>query len=170
MKRFLVGVMGVGALTSLLAASAVAAGTAQCAADDQVVVTAESAPLMRGGATLAYVPAGSRLQVIRIEGPWVGTAVTVNGRRVGGWLWNGQLATPRELAARSAPTRRYSYQPAAPALGDPYRGPYPYATNTLPPDMRDYVTGGMRSGSPLIMGATKYGRNYWRADRKIIGY
>lgn len=170
MKRFLVGVMGVGALTSLLAASAVAAPPAQCEAGDQVVVTANSAPLMRGRSTLAYVHARSRLQVIRVEGPWVGTALTVNGRRVGGWLWNGQLATPRDLAARSGSTRRYSFQPAAPGLGDPYRGPYPYATNTLPPDMRDYVTGGMRSGSPLIMGATKYDRNYWRADRKIIGY
>lgn len=170
MKRQFAVLVGAGIITLLLAASALAGSPPRMAAGDQVVVTANSAPLMRGMSTLAYVPAGSRMQVIRVEGPWVGTAVTVNGRRVGGWLWNGQLATSQELAARSGSTRRYSFQPAAPALGDPYRGPYPYATNTLPPDMRDYVTGGLRSSSPLIMGATKYGSNYWRADRKIIGY
>lgn len=169
MQRFLNGLVGVGLMTSLWAATAVAAPPAGCAAGDQVVVTASNAPLMRGRSTLARVPAGTRLQVIRVEGRWIGTAVTVNGQRISGWLWDGQLATARELAGRTGTNRRFSFDPGA-AISDPYRGPYPYATDTLPPDMGDYVTGGLRSGSPLIMGATKYGRNYWRADRKVIGY
>lgn len=168
MNRCFVVILGAGILMSSLADSAMAA-SGRCAAGDEVVVTAGNAPLMRGWSTVAQVPAGLRLQVIRVEGPWVGTAVTVNGRRIGGWMWNGQVATSRELAIRSGVNRRFSFEPA-PAMGGPFRGPYPYATNTLPPDMRDYVTGGLRSSSPLIMGATKYGPNYWRADRKIIGY
>jgi hypothetical protein len=132
-------------------------------------------------------PAGHRFNVLRTEGNWVGTLTNVNGREVSGWLWRGQVATPQQFATRQrAPrysyqpgtafypgtaVRRYSFAPAIPGAATPYRGPYPYRTNTLPQGMAgDYITGGLRSDSPLIMGATKYGRNYWRADRKIIGY
>ncbi|HVA48648.1 MAG TPA: hypothetical protein VNH11_19940 [Pirellulales bacterium] len=59
---------------------------------------------------------------------------------------------------------------AVPGASRPYKGPYPYARPVLWPDMGDYVTGGLRANSPLLMGTTWYSRNYWRADRKIIGY
>lgn len=92
-----------------------------------------------------------------------------------------ELAMPTvpELYARTFPqplvppvsiNSRTMVAEAVPGASTPFRGPDPYARNTLWPDMRDYVTGGVRSGSPLIMGATTYGRNYWRADRKVIGY
>ncbi|HVX14637.1 MAG TPA: hypothetical protein VHC22_25845 [Pirellulales bacterium] len=150
----------------------------------QMVVTTQGAPMMRGSSTLATLPAGHRFEVLRTEGKWVGTRTTINGRSVSGWLWHGQVTTPERFAqmSRGAPAarrysyqpgttmRRYSYAPAIPGASTPWRGPYPYATNTLPPANRDYITGGMRSGSPLIIGATRYGPNYWRADRKIIGY
>ncbi|HJT36635.1 MAG TPA: hypothetical protein VJ783_31720 [Pirellulales bacterium] len=137
----------------------------------QVVVNDAAASLMRGRRILATFARGQQLEVLQVAGPWVGTAVTINGRRTGGWVWRGQLTTPERFAAGPSPLRRYSYAPAQ-AMESPLprSGPYPYATNVLPPDMRDYYTGGLRSGSPLIMGATRYGRNYWRADRKIIGY
>jgi hypothetical protein len=145
--------------------------------DDRLVVAANNAPLMRGHSTLATLPAGHPFQVIRRDGNWVGTRTTINGRTVSGWLWQGQVTTPQRFAQRQS-ARRFSYQPAAPVrrfsyvpgAATAYQGPNPYATSTLPPDMRDYVTGGVRSGSPLIIGATKYGPSYWRADRKIIGY
>lgn len=139
-------------------------------AGDEVVVTGGTA-LMRGTRTLATLSRGQRLKVLQVEGPWVGAAVTVNGRPVPGWVWHRRVTMPERFVAARPPVRRYSYQPAPAreSLG-PRSGPYPYATNVLPPDMGDYYTGGLRSGSPLIMGATRYGRNYWRADRKIIGY
>jgi hypothetical protein len=160
---FTLGVLGAGLLAMMPAASL--AGTS----DKQMVVATANAPVMRGHSTLATLPAGHRFQVIRREGSWVGTRTTINGRTVSGWLWKGNVTTPEQFAQRTA-ARRFSYGPAVPGADRPNRGPYPYATNTLPPDMRDYVTGGVRSGSPLIFGATTYGRMYWRADRKIIGY
>jgi hypothetical protein len=178
MKRFVAGVLGV----TLSATALTGAALADAKKGEQMVVASRSAPLMRGSSTLATLPAGHRFNVIRTEGNWVGTRTSLNGRAVSGWLWRGQVATPQQFAARQQAARRYSYQPgttvrrysfapAVPGAATPYRGPYPYATNTLPQGMGgDYITGGLRSDSPLIMGATKYGRNYWRADRKIIGY
>ena len=178
MKRFVVfGLLAGGMLTTVLVSS----GLADTAKSEQMVVATPNAPLMRGSSTLATLPAGQRFDVLRTQGNWIGARTTVNGRTVNGWLWRGQVTTPQQFAARpqaagrysyqpGMAVRRYSYAPAVPGAATPYRGPYPYATNTLPPDMRDYVTGGLRSGSPLIMGATRYGPSYWRADRKIIGY
>ena len=160
MKRFIVlGCLALGAMGTLLAD----VGRAETAKGDQMVVAARNAPLMRGSSTLATLHAGQRFQVIRTEGKWVGTRVKVGGKEVSGWLWRGQVATPQQFAQGRQAVRRYSYQPVVP-------GANPYATNTLPPDMGDYYTGGVRSNSPLIMGATPYGQSYWRGDRKIIGY
>ena len=155
-------------------------GLAQATAGEEVIVMTNNAPLMRGDSTLATLPAGQRVPVLRREGPWVGTRATIKGRTIGGWLWHGQVATPGQFAQAPAArrysfqpapaVRRYSYVPAVPGAATPWRGPYPYALPYLWPDMGDYVTGGVRSGSPLVMGATRYGRQYWRADRKIIGY
>jgi hypothetical protein len=138
--------------------------------DRQVVVSVNSAPLMRGGKTLTTVRYGQRLNVIEVKGPWIGTAVMVDGRRIGGWVWNGQTATPDRFAAGRQAVRRYSYQPSASAERSRAGGyPNSYRTNTLLPDMGDYNVGGFRSSSPLIIGETPYGRGYWRADRKVIG-
>ena len=175
MKRLLtLGVVGAGLLAVVPAVSL---------ADTQgneMVVSREGAPVMRGRSTLATLPAGHGFQVIRREGPWVGTRTNLNGRTVSGWLWQGNVTTSQQFAQRPTaarysyqpgiPIRRYSYVPSVPGAATPYRGPYPYAMPYLWPAMRDYVTGGVRSDSPLIIGATRYGRDYWRADRKIIGY
>ncbi|HET6878831.1 MAG TPA: hypothetical protein VFI31_01600 [Pirellulales bacterium] len=178
MKRFVVAALGVALSVTGLAGVTLA----DVKKGEQMVVASRNAPVMRGHSTLATLPAGHRFNVLRTEGNWVGTKTNVGGREVSGWLWRGQVATPQQFAARRQAARRYSYQPgttyrrysfapAVPGAATPYRGPYPYATNTLPRGMGgDYITGGMRSDSPLIMGATRYGQNYWRADRKIIGY
>lgn len=173
MKRVLtIGVLG---LLAVMPAISLAATPGQ-----EMVVAQSGARMMRGRSTLATLPAGHRFEVIRREGSWVGTRTTVNGRTVSGWLWQGNVTTPQQFAQRpttgrysyqpGTSIRRYSYVPAVPGAERPYRGPEPYARPTLWPAMGDYVTGGVRSGSPLIMGATQFGRNYLRADRKIIGY
>lgn len=186
MKCFVV----VGLAVSLSATVLAGGALADVKQGQKMVVASGNAPLMRGSSTLATLPAGHSFNVLRTEGNWVGTRTLINGRSVSGWLWRGNVATPQQFAARQSArryysfqpgmgavpygagtaVRRYSYAPAVPGAATPYRGPYPYARPTLYPDMRDYVTGGVRSESPLIMGATRYGRNYWRADRKIIGY
>jgi hypothetical protein len=172
MKRlFTLGALGAGLLVLM---PAVSQADTQ---GQQMVVARAGAPMMRGRSTLATLPAGHRFQVIRREGPWVGTRTTINGKTVSGWLWQGYVSTPQRFAQRSTTgrysyqpgTRRYSYVPGIPGAERPYKGPYPYARPYLWPDRGDYITGGVRAGSPLIMGATQYGRNYWRADRKIIG-
>ena len=141
--------------------------TAAVGRGDSMVVNSQNAPLMRGSSTLATLPRGHRFEVLRTQGPWLGARTTVNGETISGWIWQGHATTPQQFAARPQSVRRYS---AVPGAATPYRGPNPYRSNTLPSDMRDYYTGGVRSGSPLIMGGTRYGTNYWRADRKIIGY
>jgi hypothetical protein len=186
MKRFAV----VGLALTLSATVFARTTLADVKQGEKMVVASGNAPLMRGSATLARLPAGHQFNVLRTEGNWVGTRTMVNGRAVSGWLWRGNVAMPQQFAARQSARRYYSYQPgmravpygagtavrrysfapAVPGAATPFRGPYPYAGPTLYPDMRDYMTGGLRSESPLVMGATRYGRNYWRADRKIIGY
>lgn len=169
--KFILAAITIGLGTSVPSGQARSSQPTAIQPGSQVVVDAGATSLMRGRQTLATLGRGQKLQVLQIQGPWVGTVIQANGRAIGGWVWHEQVTTPERFAARRPATRRFSYQPT-PSMESPLprSGPYPYATNVLPPDMRDYYTGGLRSGSPLIMGATRYGRNYWRADRKIIGY
>ena len=142
---------GVGLASTALAREGVATPTNPFKPGDEIVATASGTPLMRGNSTLATVAQGQTLRVLKVEGSWVGTTVTVNGAQVGGWLWSKQLATPAQYQAQRQTVRRsYSYQPAP-----VYTGPYV----------------GQRSYSqPFVMGLTPYGNPYWRADRKIMGY
>lgn len=135
----------------------------------QVVVAIDNATLKRGDKAVATVRYGQRLRVIEQRGAWIGTAVTVNGRRVAGWVKNSQTSSPEQFASRQT-VRRYSYQPVpGPGGVSPGANPNRPRSDTLPPDMGDYNVDGLRSSSPLIMGESRYGRGYWRADRKIIG-
>jgi hypothetical protein len=54
---------------------------------DTVKVTREETKLMLGRRTLASVKGGQRCRVLRLRGPWVGTVIDIDGRRVGGWIW-----------------------------------------------------------------------------------
>lgn len=141
------------ALCGLGAVSMAVAGEGQAKPfkpGDQIVCTSATR-LLRGRSTLATVNEGQALRVLKVEGPWVGTAVSVNGRTIGGWISSKQLATPQEYQAMRPTTRRgYSYQPA-PVYGSPDYGLSTY-------------------GGTFIMSETPYGRPYWRADRKVIGY
>lgn len=162
MKRFVVFVLASGLSLAALAGAA----AADIKQGESMVVASGNASLMRGRSTLARLPAGHRIVVLRTEGNWIGTRTKVHGREVSGWLWRTQLATAQQFAQRQT-TRRYSYQPgtsvrrysAMPGPAAPWRG---YSGG--------YYGGGMRSGSSFTMGATDYGPSYWRADRKITGY
>lgn len=118
--------------------------------DDEVVAAVSGARLMRGSSTFATVAQGQTLRVLKVEGPWVGTAVTVNGQKIGGWIWSRQVMTPRQYQSMTRSARRYSYQPV-PVFTGPYYGQPTYS-------------------QPFAMGVTPYGELYWRADHKIVGY
>lgn len=134
--------------------------------NDSFVVAYSGAPLMRGYDTLAALPQGETLKVLKVEGPWVGTTVMVDGRKVGGWVWCGQAATAERYAAMQQSRRRYSFAPTPSYGGYGAYGGYGDS---------DYVgTVGVlpNQDSPnrLSIGDTPYGPRYWRADKKIIGY
>lgn len=131
----------------------VAAGPFRAGQD--LIVARQNTPLMRGWHTLATLPQGQALKVLKTEGKWVGTSTVVNGRKIGGWVWTGHLATLSQYSQRRSAQRRYSYQRRA------YYG-HGYQRSTLLDDAR--------AGRRLIMGYTPYGPAYWRADRKIVGY
>lgn len=112
--------------------------------NESFVVTQSGTPLMRGEETVALLAQGQTLKAVQVNGPWIGTAVTVHGRKVGGWVWAGQAATVEQYAAKQiSPRRRYSFSPAP----------------------------GINQGSPnrQSRGTSRYGRSYQRADRKIKG-
>ncbi|HVX60169.1 MAG TPA: hypothetical protein VHC19_06205 [Pirellulales bacterium] len=167
-KRFAVlGLLGV-AWAAACASESSAARPNSFKPNDEFIVSARSAPLMRGHSTLATLKQGQRLRVLQVEGPWVGTAVTQNGNKVGGWVWAGQAATPQQYSAmRRSAARRYSF---APTPSYSYGGGYNYRSGSL----ENYGTRGVlpnqESPNRLRMGDTSYGRSYWRADRKIMGY
>ncbi len=135
--------------------------------NDEFIVASRSTPLMRGHSTLATLNQGQRLRVLQVEGPWVGTAVTQNGSKVGGWVWAGQAATPQQYSAmRRSAARRYSFAPTPSysygggSYGSGASGSY--GTRGVLPNQE--------SPNRLRMGSTPYGRSYSRADRKIMGY
>ncbi|HET6881869.1 MAG TPA: hypothetical protein VFI31_17015 [Pirellulales bacterium] len=146
---------------SAMTASAVAESFHQ---GDQLVVTQSGTPLKRGTQTLATLPQGHRLSVLRTEGEWVGTTAVVNGETVGGWIHQRQVATPAQYAQRRTSRRSFSYQPGV--AGGGMSGGSSYSGGS-------YYSGRSRSTNSnrgFIMGATPYGPSYWRADRKIKGY
>jgi hypothetical protein len=140
---------GAGFASTVFAREGVATAANPFRPGDEIVATATT-NLMRGNSALATVQEGQALQVLKVEGPWVGTAVTVNGQKTGGWLWSKQVASPRQYRAMRQDVRRYSYQPA-PVYQGTYVGQPTYT-------------------QPFVMGETRYSRSYWRADRKIVGY
>ena len=141
---------GIGLVSTTFTREAAAAASA-FKPGDEVVATVAAAPLMRGYSTLATAAQGQTLRVLKVDGPWVGTTMTVNGKTIGGWVWSKQLLPPQQYQAMRQTIRRsYSYQPA-PVYVERYYAPPTYS-------------------QPFIMSVSPYGESYWRADRKIMGY
>ncbi|MBI1903259.1 MAG: hypothetical protein HYS13_19330 [Planctomycetia bacterium] len=53
---------------------------------DVVIVVPETADLQRGADIVAKATKDQELEVLKVSGNWVGTAVTVEGKKVGGWI------------------------------------------------------------------------------------
>jgi hypothetical protein len=84
---------------------------------DAVVVAEEGASLRLGDRTLATLSAGRELRVLKVQGPWVGASVDVDGQKVAGWVWMNHLTTPELAATGRAGARRFSYEPEAGVRG-----------------------------------------------------
>lgn len=140
----------------VLKTTSTAASEPALRAGDEAVVNHATTPLKIGHETLATLAHGQRFKIIEVQGPWLGTRVTVgDGERLG-WIWRESVTTPQQFAAQPRRVRRYSYAPS----------------EVLAQPRASYSRGGSSSSSsePFIMGATPYGPRYWRADRKIMGY
>ena len=55
-------------------------------ADDQVVVVAKQAKLMKGKKVLGRLPAATRLTVKKVRGDWLGVTAKLKGKSTFGWL------------------------------------------------------------------------------------
>jgi hypothetical protein len=78
---------------------------------DRVTVTAPRAPLMRGQQTVGMVRRGQELEVLKVEGNWIGTTADFRDRQVGGWIWFRQVAPAEGELAQRATRRRFSFEP-----------------------------------------------------------
>ena len=63
-------------------------------AGDQVVVTRDRTQLRVLRETLATLPRGERLEVFRVQGPWLATTVEVEGRKLTGWVRHEDVEIP----------------------------------------------------------------------------
>lgn len=102
---------------------------------DKIVVSADVTKLMKGTETLATAKRGQTFEVRKIEGPWVGTEMDVNGTKVSGWIWGQHVtlasepsAAAPERSAVQAPVQRrsFSYEPT-------YRSYRSYSSPTKEP-------------------------------------
>jgi hypothetical protein len=89
-------------------------------AGDHVVVTGNNAKVMKGRDVVGDVPNGMKFEVTKVIDGWLGAVVDVDGKKLNGWIWNGnvtaedQLNRPADTARREEPsqsTRRFSYEP-----------------------------------------------------------
>src|SRR5262245_55121390 len=73
-------------LAPLILATLTLPASAGIEVGDVVSVKKQSAELRRGFTVVATVRAGQELKVHKIDGKWIGTAVEVDGKLVGGWI------------------------------------------------------------------------------------
>ena len=82
-------------------------------AGGEMVVVGPGASLMRGENLQTVVPAGEHLPILKVQGPWIGTSVTRNGKRVTGWVYFETVVPvqPADRANAPAPAPQSTEQP-----------------------------------------------------------
>ncbi len=89
------------------------------AVGDKVVVSSNEAKLMSGTDTRGMLDKGMTFEVRQVEGPWLGTKIEIDGKKISGWVWYGSVTLAHEpssdSAARAQGARRsFSFEPAEP--------------------------------------------------------
>ncbi len=57
-----------------------------CSSEDLVRIDVDGTKLMRGHKVLATLREGQELKVLKVQGPWLGTSVVVDGQKLSGWV------------------------------------------------------------------------------------
>jgi hypothetical protein len=107
----------IAAMLALALPAAMANGETNLQPGDRVIVTAPQARLMRGSETVATAKRGQELEVLKVEGNWIGTTVESAGESIGGWVWFRQVAPADSAQAQQSLRRRFEprAETAAPA-------------------------------------------------------
>lgn len=98
-------------VVALLFTAATANAETSVQPGERVIVTTPQARLMRGEQTVATAARGQALQVLKVEGNWIGTSVATPRGPVGGWIWFRQVAPEGSSLAQQAIRRRFSFEP-----------------------------------------------------------
>jgi hypothetical protein len=69
---------------------------------DRVTIADSSVKLMRGSDVIATLPKGQEVRILKVQGPWLGTSIEVDGVKKSGWV----------LASNAAPTAQSPKQSA----------------------------------------------------------
>jgi len=92
-------------------------------AGDKVVVSADHANLMKGMDTVATVNKGQAFDILKVQGPWLGAEIEMDGKKLTGWIWSQQVVAVNQPSpsapdqtARAMPQqqerRSFSYEPS----------------------------------------------------------
>jgi hypothetical protein len=92
---------------------------------DTVVVKGDDIKLMMGATVVGTVPSGLEFQATKVINGWVGAVVELEGRKLSGWIWHGNVALQVKAASGSLQvpaegsevprSRSFSYEPSEPA-------------------------------------------------------
>jgi hypothetical protein len=138
---------------------------AAIAPGDAAVVRGENVKVMKGAEVVGTAPQGLTFKVTKVTDGWLGAVVEVEGRKLSGWIWSGNVAVegkssapPRTAvipeAGREA-IRRYSFEPTTPTLTPAPAAPsyrsaapsypsYPSAAPSYRPSRPAYRSAGSR--------------------------
>ena len=109
-----------------------------------LTIAGEGANLMVGKKVVATVPKGQRIVVVDVRDSWVGTYVSVNGRRMAGWIGTAHFI-PAGSPAKSEPqiftaaSKPIASEPAQDAVAVRVRRPA--SSNSGDNYFRDYHIG-----------------------------
>jgi hypothetical protein len=93
-------------------------------AGDRVTVTSDGANLMRSRDVIAPLRKGQELTILKVQGQWLGTSVTIDGRTKSGWIAardvSGVKASPAPAPKSSDNSADAPQQPTPPCRPTAY--------------------------------------------------
>lgn len=100
-------------------------GPIEISSGDTVAVKGEDIKLMKGANVVGTVPAGLEFPVTKVINGWLGAVVEVEGQKLTGWIWHGNVSLQVKAANESpqatsegsgAPGyRSFSFEPTQPS-------------------------------------------------------
>lgn len=98
-------------------------------AGDKVVVAVDGANLVKGSETLGTLKKGDAFEVLKVQGPWLGAQIEINGKKTSGWVSLNQVQAQSDRTAGAMPQqderRSFSYEPSTVQPQAPVYQTYP---------------------------------------------